>query len=301
MTDSVRLIDLSVVIVNYRVKDFLEQCLQALPEAAAGLEYETIVVDNASGDDSLEYLAAKFPNVRFIANESNVGFAKANNIGLGIARGRLLAILNPDTLPDPGSLTTLVEYLRDRPKVGAVGPKLVNSSGEFDRTSKRGFPTPWTSFCRMSGLSAIFPRTRIFGGYDLLFLDPDLPAAVDSLQGACMLIRREVFETVGGLDEDFFMFGEDIDWCYRIKQAGWEVHYAPASRVIHFRGESTRRSDFDRDAAFYGAMRIFIRKHFTGRYPWPALQMLYAGVSLVLAAARTKRAIRRIIGAYISQ
>lgn len=290
-----RSIDLSIVIVNYNVKHFVEQCLRSVIAAGKGISLEVFVVDNASTDGSVEYLHPRFPSVTFIANSENLGFAKANNLALRRAAGRYLMILNPDTLVGEESLKTLIDYMETHPRAGVAGPKFLNRYGQFDKTSKRGLPTPWVAFCRISGLSSIFPKSALFSRYDLLYVDADKPAMVDVLTGACMMARREAFEQVGGLDESFFMFGEDIDWSYRFSLAGWEVHYAPVASIVHFKGESTRRSTIDRDSAFYGAMHLFVEKHFRDKFPFLGHKLIDAGIFIAELIARLSRLKRRFI------
>jgi O-antigen biosynthesis protein len=291
--DGSRSVDVSVIIVNYNVKHFAEQCLRSVQAAGEGLLIEIFLVDNDSADGSVDYLRPKFPGVTFICNEKNLGFGRANNLALEQARGRYLLILNPDSLVAQDTLRNLVAYLDSHPKVGAAGPKILNRYGQYDNSSKRGFPTPWVSFSYLSGLHRLFPRSRLFGSYHMLYLEENEPAEIDALTGACMMVRREAYETCGGFDEAFFMYGEDIDWCYRMKLAGWQIHYAPITSIIHFRGESTRRSDFDRDRAFYGAMHLFLNKHFRGRYPFWAHKFLDFGVVLTELATRLARLWKR--------
>jgi len=283
-----RLIDLSVIIVNYNVREFTEQCLRSLFADLDDRPFEIFVVDNASTDGSVEYLRSSFPQITLIANEVNVGFGAANNQALKRSNGKYLLVLNPDTIVQKNSLKALIQVLEQNPKVGAVGPKLVDQNGRFDKTSKRGLPTPWVAFSRLSGLARLFPKSKIFGKYDLLYLDPDITHEVDVLQGACMMVRCEVYDQIGGFDEAFFMYGEDIDWCHRILQAGWKIIYSPTAIITHFRGESTRRSSIDRDKAFYGAMRIYAHKHFTGRYSILTLTMVDLGITFALLMARIR-------------
>jgi GT2 family glycosyltransferase len=176
-------VDISIIIVNFNVKYFVEQCLRSVAAASEGVSVEVFVVDNGSTDGSLEYLRPLFPTVRFIDNITNSGFGSANNVAMKISLGRYLLILNPDTLIGSDSLRAMVKYMDDNPQVGASGPKILTRTGEFDRTCKRGLPTPWVGFCRLSGLSRLFPQSRLFGKYDLLYLDSDTPAEVDALSG----------------------------------------------------------------------------------------------------------------------
>ncbi len=288
-------IDISIIIVNYNVKHFAEQCLRSVEAATGSLSVEVFLVDNGSSDGSVEYLKSRFPSVNIIDNGENLGFGRANNIAFKRAQGRYLFVLNPDTLLGEDTLQALVGYMDEHPRAGAAGPKILTRYGSFDVTSKRGFPTPWVAFCRFSGLARLFPRSEFFGRYDLLYLPPDQPAEIDSLVGSCMIVRSDVYREIGGFDEDYFMFGEDIDWCYRMKQAGWQIHYAPVTTIVHFKGESTRRSNINRDRTFYGAMHLFVEKHFRGRYPLIAHRLIDLGILLAAAAARARRIWRRWI------
>jgi len=294
-------VDVSVIIVNYNVKHFAEQCLRSVQAASRDpkLRVEIFLIDNYSTDGSVEYLQPKFPDVQFIVNQENLGFGRANNQAFARAQGKYFLILNPDTLVAEDTLQALVAYLEAHPKVGAVGPKILTRDGAFDITSKRGLPTPWVAFYRLSGLARLFPHSHLFARYNLLYLDPDQPAVVDALVGSCMMVRRAVYDQIGGFDEDFFMFGEDIDWCYRIKLAGWEVHYTPVTRIVHFKGESTRRSPIDREQAFYGAMHLFVDKHFRGKYPFGTHGLISLGIIMAQTAAQAGRLWRRVVWALL--
>jgi GT2 family glycosyltransferase/lipopolysaccharide/colanic/teichoic acid biosynthesis glycosyltransferase len=258
--------EITVIIVNYNVKAFLEQCLMAIERARGDVNIEIFVVDNASVDGSQAMIRKRFPRVKLIENSRNVGFSTANNQALKKAQGKYVLILNPDTLIQEDTITVLKRYLDEHPSVGAVGCKLLNPDGSFQINSRRSFPTPWVAFSRIIGLSRIFPRSRLFGRYNLTYLDPDVETEVDVLSGSLMMLRREVVEQVGFFDEDYFMYGEDIDLSYRIKKAGWQIVYTPATKVIHYKGESTKKSEFSVIVNFYSTMLIFIRKHFSGRY-----------------------------------
>lgn len=287
-------IDVSIIIVNYNVRYFAEQCLRSVFAAQGSLNIEVILIDNASADHSIEHLKPLFPEVHFIENTENIGFGRANNIALRQAQGKYFLILNPDTLLQEDTLSQMCRYMEENQRAGVIGPKILNRYGGFDITSKRGLPTPWVAFCRVSGLSAMFPKSPLFGRYDLLYLDEDTPSEVDSLVGSCMMVRQQVYNEVGGFDERFFMYGEDIDWSYRIKLAGWEVHYAPTTKIVHFRGESTRRSNINRDKAFYSAMHMFVDKHFRQRYSWFGHQLINFGIGIAWMAARLKAVRKRL-------
>ena len=256
--------DLSVVIVNYNVRQFLENALQSIRKASEGLQTEVFVVDNASTDGSVEMVREKFPAVTLIENRENAGFARANNQALARARGGFLLLINPDTVVQEDTFRVMLDFFRRRPDAGLAGCRILNPDGSFQLPCRRSFPTPWVAFTKVFGLSTLFPRTRLFGRYNLTYLSPDETYPVDAVSGSFMMLRREVYEKAGGLDETFFMYGEDLDWCYRVRQAGWKVYYVHATQIIHFKGESTRRSDIDEVRLFYRAMEVFVKKHFRG-------------------------------------
>lgn len=254
---------LSVVIVNYNVKFFLEQCLHSVNEAIKGLEAEVFVVDNNSVDGSVEMVAEKFPTVKLIANNDNPGFSKANNQAIRQAAGEYVLLLNPDTVVEHDTFVKSVEFMDAHPDAGGLGIKMVDGKGRFLPESKRGLPTPAVAFYKIFGLSALFPKSKIFGRYHLGYLDREQTHVVDVLAGAYMMLRRETLDKTGLLDEDFFMYGEDIDLSYRITKAGYKNYYYPGARIIHYKGESTRKSSVNYVFVFYNAMVIFARKHFT--------------------------------------
>ena len=251
---------LSIIIVNYNVKYFLEQCLDSVLQAIKDMEAEIIVVDNNSSDNSLEYLIPLFPDVIFIKNQENTGFSKANNQAIEQATGEYTLLLNPDTVIGENSLTNLCRFMDENPQAGAVGVKMIDGYGHFLPESKRGFPSPWNSFCKISGLSKLFPRSKRFGEYHLKYLDNNYIHAVDILAGAFMMVRKEAVEKSGYLDESFFMYGEDIDWSYRIARSGYKNFYYPEP-IIHYKGESTKK-DIKYVKHFYEAMLIFFNKHY---------------------------------------
>ncbi|MBL0155193.1 MAG: glycosyltransferase [Chitinophagaceae bacterium] len=254
---------LSVIIVNYNVRHFIEQCLCAV-QKALGENGEIIVVDNASSDQSLEYLVPRFPRVRFIANPTNDGFAKACNMGWKASIGDYALFLNPDTIVPEDCFTKCLAFMDGHPDAGALGVKMLDGSGHFLRESKRSFPSPVTSFYKLVGLSALFPRSAVFSKYHLGALDENKNHVVDVLAGAFMLVRRDVLEKTGGFDEIFFMYGEDVDLSYRIQEAGYKNYYFAETDIIHFKGESTRKGSMNYVRMFYKAMSVFVKKHYGG-------------------------------------
>jgi len=257
---------LSVIIVNYQVRYFLELCLHSVEKAVKGLEAEIIVVDNHSGDDSLGYLRPRFPGVRFLANAENIGFGRANNLALEQARGEYILFLNPDTILPEDGVDQCLAFIATTPGIGGLGLRMIDGGGHFLQESRRGFPTPWVGFCRLSGLSTLFPRSRYFSGYYLGHLPADRAHPAPVLSGACLWVSRAVLEKTGYFDPQFFLYAEDIDLSYRIEQAGFTNFYMPAVTIVHFKGESTRK-DIRYVRQFYRAMRQFRRKHFNKGLP----------------------------------
>lgn len=254
---------LSVVIVNYNVEHFLEQCLHSVRRASKGIDVEVFVVDNNSVDGSLRMLADKFPEVKLIANKQNLGFSKANNQAIRQSKGEYILLLNPDTVVEDDTFHKVTDFMDAHPDAGGLGVKMVDGKGNFLPESKRGLPTPLTAFYKIFGLSRLFPRSKRFSRYHLGFLDKDQTHEVDVLAGAFMLMRRKTLNKAGLLDEAFFMYGEDIDLSYRITKAGYKNYYYPETRIIHYKGESTKKSSVNYVFVFYNAMIIFARKHFS--------------------------------------
>ena len=254
---------LTIVIVNYNVKYFLEQCLHSVIKACTKLDVEIWVVDNNSVDGSVDMVQKKFPGVNIIANSDNNGFSKANNQAIMISSGEYVLLLNPDTVVEEDTFTKVIGFMDTHPDAGALGVKMIDGSGKFLPESKRGLPTYDVAFYKIFGLSALFPKSKIFGKYHLGFLDENKIHQVDILAGAFMLLRRKALDKSGLLDEDFFMYGEDIDLSYRILKSGYKNYYFPETRIIHYKGESTKRSSVNYVFVFYNAMIIFAQKHFS--------------------------------------
>jgi O-antigen biosynthesis protein len=257
---------ISIIIVNYNVKAFLEQCLYAVLNSSKGLNSEVIVVDNNSVDDSVEMLKTNFPNVQLICNVENKGFAYACNQGLKISKGKYALLLNPDTIIREDSLLLCNNFMEKHPDAGALGVKMIDGKGKFLPESKRSVPTASSAFYKIFGLSAIFPKSKIFGKYQLKYLDENKVHEVEALSGAFMFLRKEVIDKIGLLDEDYFMYGEDIDLSYRILKAGYKNYYFPLTTIIHFKGESTRKASIRYVKLFYNAMLIFSKKHYKSGY-----------------------------------
>ncbi len=264
--------DLGLVIVNWNTCDYLQRCLKTVFASEGDFSYEVVVVDNASTDGSPQMVQEQFPQARLIASDENLGYPRGNNAGLrllGYAGAgdvqddapRYALLLNPDTEVPPDALYQMVQFMDSRSDVGVAGPKLVLEDGSLDKACRRGFPTPLVSFYHFSGLAKLFPQSERFGRYNMTFADPDDSLEVDSVVGAYMQVRKECIDAAGLMDEDFFMYGEDLDWCYRIKQAGWRVWYHADVTVYHKKraaSSKSKRAPFE----FWRAMLIFYRKHF---------------------------------------
>ncbi|WP_372947829.1 glycosyltransferase [Mariniphaga sp.] len=256
--------ELSVIIVNYNVKHFLEQCLHSVLKATKTVSSEIFVVDNNSVDGSNQLVKEKFPQVHLIENKGNVGFSKANNQAIRLAKGKYILLLNPDTVVEEDTFTKIIQFMDEHPDAGGLGVKMIDGKGNFLPESKRGLPTPWVAFCKMFGLSKLFPKSKKFGKYHLSYLNENETHQVEVLAGAFMLLRKETLEKVGLLDETFFMYGEDIDLSYRITQGGYKNYYFPETTIIHYKGESTKKGSLNYVKVFYKAMIIFAQKHFSG-------------------------------------
>jgi O-antigen biosynthesis protein len=294
-------VTLSIIIVNYNVREFLEQALLSLKQALRELSHEIWVVDNASTDGSCAFISKKFPDIKLIENSENLGFARANNQAISRASGDFICLINPDTIVQEDTFAVLTMFLAEHPHVGMVGSKVLNADGSLQAACRRSYPTPWVAFTKIVGLSSLFPQSRLFGRYNLTFLDADKASEVEAISGSFMVVRRSVIGIVGGLDESFFMYGEDLDWCYRIRQAGYQIMYVPDTQIIHFKGESSKKSPFQQRRLFYEAMRLFVRKHFkkgSALLPsWILVIAIYVSALLAYAAAALEKLVWPLIDA----
>lgn len=256
---------LAIVIVNYKLKYFIEQTLLSVAEATQGIDCRTIVVDNASGDGCADFLRERFPDITIVENKENVGFSKANNQGFDLAHDAdYILVLNPDTIICRQTVDDCINWMDSRPDCASIGVRMLDGNGHFLPESKRSFPTIWNSFCKLFGLSRLFPRSRTFARYHLRYLPDDKPNEVQVLAGAYMFLRGDKLREVGGFDETFFMYGEDMDLAYRMASDGMKNYYLP-SPVIHYKGECTKTESVNYVKIFYGAMHIFYRKHYPQR------------------------------------
>ncbi len=297
------MLDLGIVIVSYNTRDLLRACLQSVYASQVDFAFDVCVVDNASPDGSAEMVAAEFPQTRLIANAENVGYPRANNQGLRAfgfkdapsneppANSPTFALLlNPDTEVPPDALARMLEFMSQHPDAGIAGPKLVRPNGALDLACRRAFPSPEVSLYRMTGLSRLFPHSRRFGRYNLTYLDPNQMTEVDSVVGAFMLVRATAIAQAGLMDEQFFMYGEDLDWAYRIKAAGWKVYYNPVVEVLHVKRAASRHSP-RAQIEFYRAMDIFYRKHYAAQTPRWLHVLIIGAVALLQGYERARLAL----------
>ena len=288
---------LSVVIVTYNCLSELQGCLRSVPAGAGSVSYEVIIVDNSSFDGTLEWVKRNSVETRVISNSSNLGFARACNQAIQTARGQYILILNPDTIVAKGTIQRTHEYMERAAKVAAATCKVMLPNGKIDPSCKRDFPSPWDAFCRMIGLSRLFPRSRIFARYDTGYSDENQQQEVPLIDGCYMMIRRTALEDIGLFDERFYMYAEEMDWCRRAHLRGWSIGYDPSCSIVHFKGAITRRSTFRMLYHFHRSMALYYRKHFS---PWnPVRFLIYPGILfrlVVLMLLNLVRADRRVSG-----
>jgi len=279
--------DLSVIIVNYETYELTKQTINSVIDKNHEFSFEIIVVDNCSRDNSYNQLKSTFKKevevglVKFIANDRNDGFAVANNIGIKISKGDFILLLNSDTVVVGQTIETTLNYIKKNTDVGAIGCKVVLSDGTLDKACRRSFPKPKNSFYRLFGLTRLFPNNKKFNEYNLSYLDDNGVYEVDSLMGAFMLVKKTAIHQVGLLDEDFFMYGEDIDWCYRIKEANWKIIYYGKSKITHYKGASSKKKKSKLIYEFYRAMYLFYNKHYKSEYSIVTSIATYVGIGFI--------------------
>ena len=256
---------LSIIIVNYNVRNFIDLCLLSVKEAITNIQAEVFVVDNNSSDDSVEYLKEHHNWIQLIENKDNPGFSKANNQAIKKAKGKYILLLNPDTIVEENTFEDCINFMDKTPNAGGLGVKMIGADGSFQPESKRGIPTPMVSFYKMSGLAKLFPNSKCFAHYNLSYLSENEINEIEILSGAFMFLRKSVLDKIGLLDERFFMYGEDIDLSYRIIKAGFDNYYFPKTKILHFKGESTKKQNTKYIYIFYNAMILFAEKHFSSK------------------------------------
>ncbi|KYH30673.1 N-acetylglucosaminyl-diphospho-decaprenol L-rhamnosyltransferase [Clostridium tepidiprofundi DSM 19306] len=285
--------DLSVIIVNYNTKDLLKQTIDSVIKTTKNIKYEIIVSDNNSHDGSIEMMKEVFPQIKLIENNDNLGFSKGNNVAIRESKGRYVLLLNSDTVVLDNCLEQCVNYMDKHKYTGVLGCKVVLKNGELDHACRRGFPTPQASLYYMLKLNKFWPNNEKYTQYTLSHLNEDEINEVDSVMGAFMMVRREAIEKVGLLDETFFMYGEDIDWCYRIKEAGYKVVYYPKANIIHYKGASSSKKPFKTIYEFHRAMYIFYNKHYREKYSFLITILVYIGIMLKLVLTLIRNVFKR--------
>ena len=290
---------LSVIIVNYNVKHFIEQCLFSVLKASEQFVCEVFVVDNNSVDGSVDLIKEKFPQVTLIENKSNTGFSVANNQAIRQATGEFILLLNPDTIVQEDTFNKVLSFMDENQIAGGLGVKMLDGQGNFAPESKRGLPTPAVAFYKMVGLSKLFKHSKRFGKYHLTYLPENEINEMEVISGAFMLMRKTVLDTVGLLDETFFMYGEDIDLSYRITQAGYKNYYFPQTQIIHYKGESTKRSSLNYVLIFYKAMALFNKKHFSGSHAFWFNFLIQIAIVLRATVAMVSRVIKSYFSPFI--
>ncbi len=288
------MIDVSIIIVSFNTLSFIKKCIDAVIDSNfKNLTYEIIVVDNASSDNSVKVLKKQFPNIAVIANKENLGFAKANNIGVKKAKGKFLLFLNPDIEVQNNTIGEIYKFTTEYKDAGAATCKIILPNGNIDDASHRGFPTPWNSLSYFSGLSRVFSKSKIFSGYSMTYLDLSKTHEIDVCAGAFMMVPRKAGDEIGWWDEDYFFYGEDIEFCLRLKEKGYKVYYVPRVFALHHKGVSGGIKKVSRNVTTasydtriratnerFNAMRIFYRKHYEEKYPKPLTWLVYAGINL---------------------
>ncbi len=288
------MVDLSIIIISFNTSNFLKKCLESVFEnISRKINYEVIVVDNNSTDDSVEMVKDKFPKVNLIRSNKNLGFSKANNLGLKKAKGKYILFLNSDTVIYKNTIERMINFMNKTEDAGAATCKVLLVNGRIDDASHRGFPTPWNSLCHFSGLSKIFPKLKILNGYNLNYMDLNKTHEIDALAGAFMLVKREAGSEAGWWDEDYFFYGEDIDFCYQLKKQGWKIYYVPDVAILHYKGVSggikkisSEISTADNKTkeivskARFNAMRIFYKKNYKQKYPFFINWIMFSAINL---------------------
>lgn len=282
--------DLSIIIVNYKTLELTSDCIDSMLKSnTKGLAFEIIVVDNASEDGSIEAIQRQFPQVMTIINKENHGFSKANNLGMRIATGEYILLLNSDTIVELNTLKGAHDFIKDHKHIGALGCKILLPSGKLDAACKRSFPTPMNGIYHSMHLDDAYPESVRFGAYNLTYVDENKTCSIDCIMGAFMMVPRKVIDAVGMLDEDYFMYGEDVDWCYRIKKAGYQVMYYPEVRIFHHKKASgIEKRNPKVIEAFYDSMIIFYNKHYQNKYSKFTRWFVITGTNIMKKSALVK-------------
>jgi len=271
---------LSIIIVNYNAEKPLKDCIESIYKQTKSIDFDIWVVDNDSSDNSVQMIKQNFDRAKLIENRENVGFSKANNMAISKNRATYVLLLNPDTLILHNAIEEMVGFMDRNPSVGISGCKVLNEDGTLQLACRRSIPTPGAAFYRLTGLSKLFPTSKMMAKYNLTYLNPNESHEVDAVSGAFLMIRREVIDNIGLLDERFFMYGEELDWCLRAKKAGWTVMYYPGAQIVHYKGQCSRFNSRKATFEFYRAMYLFHKKHFAEGYSLIVNFLVYTGIFL---------------------
>lgn len=288
-------LDLSVIILNYNTKELLKDCLNSIKKAKKNnYSWEIIVVDNASTDGSAEMVKKEFPEMKLIVNEKNLGFAAGNNVGVKKSSGKYVLFLNPDTIVQPETFSMMIDFMKRYSKTGAATCRVELPSGKLDYACHRGFPTPWNALTYFSGLAKIFPKVKCLAGYTLSHLPLEKTHQIDSACGAFLMVRRKAGKEINWWDEDYFWYGEDLDFCYRLKQKNWPIFFVPKTKIIHYKGAAsgiqkhsqevataTKQTKKRATKASTEVMRVFFKKHYQEKYPQPIYWLVMRGIDLL--------------------
>ncbi len=272
--------NLSIVIVNYNAQMLLKNCIESIYSETHGITFDIWVVDNNSSDDSVAMVKENFPEINLIPNADNVGFARANNMAIEKTKADYVLLLNPDTLICTQAIEKVLKYMDQKPETGISGCKVLNEDGSIQLACRRSIPTPKVAFFRLTGLSKLFPNSKLMAKYNLTYLDAGQPHEVDAVSGAFLMIRNKVIDEIGNLDDNFFMYGEELDWCLRAKKAGWAVMYYPYAQIIHYKGECSKTNSRKASFEFYRSMYLFHKKHFADKYNPVINSIIYVGIFL---------------------
>jgi GT2 family glycosyltransferase len=276
---------ISIVIISFNVERLLKECIESVYCETTETPFDIWVIDNHSRDNSVQMLKDNFPNIHLIENDRNLGFPKANNQAIVKSTSDYILLLNPDTIVQDGAIDKMVRFMDEHPDVGVSGCRVLNEDGSLQLACRRSIPTPKVAFYRLTGLSRLFPHSKTMARYNLTYLDPNTPHEVDAVSGAFLVIRKKVVDAIGVLDENFFIYGEDMDWCIRAKKAGWKVMYYPHARIVHYKGVGCKTNHRKTTYEFYRAMYLFHRKHFAKDCSPLTNLAIYIGIVLTAALA----------------
>ena len=290
-----KIIDLSIIIVNYNTKDLLQDCLVSVLASKGDFSFEVTVIDNASQDDSVQMVTDKFPQVKLIRSSENLGFSVANNLAIKKSSpSSFILFLNPDTIVPEKSLKTMVDFMKENTKVGAATCRVELTNGCLDQACHRGFPTVWNAFCYFTGLEQLFPKSKLFSGYSLGYLPLDQTHRIDSACGAFLIVRKKAGDQINWFDQDYFWYGEDIDFCYRLKEKGWQIMFVADTKIIHYKGMASgikkhsqavssakKETRIKAVKASVQVMRIFFQKHYQDKYPKPIYWLVILGITFL--------------------